>query len=706
MIPIQLHCHTDYSRGDSIITIPQLVDYAKTNAMPAIAITEHGTLASSYKFWKECNNKGVKPILGCELYYAEDMARQDKEYAHIVLLAKNKEGWDNLKKISQIAYTDGFYYKPRTDFITIRKHRKGLICLTACCGGMLGHYVNLKDVPQESAYALAEANYLMLRDMFGEDLFIEFQLLRLGLARRMGEYIFNDLKTKYKDISCVVTNDIHYLNKKDFDLLNTFHAIKFKKKVSETDSSGYAECFPMNFEQLNIIRQEEYPFITEGNLVSAIEQTYAIEKRIENYSLEIGKGFVVVPQIKSDAMRYLKDKCDKGLKKIKKEDDDVYRQRLKRELGLVEQLGFADYFIVVKDLIKFCKLNEIKTGPNRGSVGGSLIAYLIGITAIDPIHFNLLFERFLNPNRVNLPDIDIDFDIQKRGTVIQYLKNKYKHVSNIISVGKFTVKTAFKGVGTALGLPFKTLNAVTQGLTLVSDDVDENMRELEMLAKEIIPDIESKYPNLFPYTKRLINMANFFGIHAAGLLIVPNTLTNWVPIRSAHGINEEADAGGLVSEYDMYDCDELGLLKLDILGLKNLTVIHNALKLIRQRHNKKININKLPLDDEKVYKLFNDGNVSGVFQFEASESMRSLIMRMCPKEFNDLSIAVALHRTPILMAQMHEEYLSRRNNFKAYDLHEDIREILKDTYGIILFQEQILEIVHKVGGLSFDEAEE
>ena len=691
---VPLHLHTEYSLLDGAIRLKDLCAFAKQNDMPAVAITDHGVMYGAMEFCKIAKEAGVKPIIGCEFYVYEGDIKEKKstqnELFHLVLLAKSKKGYENLVKLASIAAVDGFYYKPRINHKLLEEYKEDLICLSACVQGEVAKYI-LKGNKDE---AKKRAEYY--KSLFGEDYYIEIQDHGLDVQKRSNPdliRIANEL-----GIKLVITNDSHYLQKDDANWHDTLLCLQ--TNASKDDDSRFR--FPNNeFYVKNVSElRDAFKWLDSEVFEQAIKNTVDIAEKCH---FMLDKGRAPLPNFEVPAGytvdSYLHYQVIEGLKKLYGEITPELKERYQYELGIIEQMGFSAYFLITWDFIKFAKDNDIPVGPGRGSAAGSLVAYALGITDLDPIKHNLLFERFLNPERYTMPDIDIDFCIERRGEVIDYVAKKYgtDKVCQIITFGTLAAKAALKGVARVYNIPFADANKWSQlipsGPKVHIDDALQPGMELKELY-----DANPQVKEIVDMAKQLEGIKVNFGMHAAGVIISYMPLNEIVPV-------QPSKEGIIITQYPMSDLETLGLLKMDFLGLRNLTMINHTLKLIKKRHGIDIEINKIPLDDEKTYELLQRGDTDGVFQLESS-GMKNLVRRLKPNVFEDMGALVALFRPGPLDSGMVDDFVERKHGRqKVVYAHDLLVPILKDTYGTIVYQEQIMQIFQALAGYTLGQAD-
>jgi DNA polymerase-3 subunit alpha len=691
---VPLHLHTEYSLLDGATRISEVVRFAKAHDMPACAITDHGVMYGSIEFYKTAKEEGLKPIIGNEFYVVDgDIHKKDasnKDLFHLVLLAKDREGYKNLAKLTSISHVEGFYYKPRINRELLEQYKGKLICLSACLGGELPSCI-LRGMPDK---AREIAKYY--KALFGEDYYIELQDHGLDEQKKVNPELIKIAKEL--DIELVITNDSHYTKKEDakwHDILLCLQTGKTKDDQGRMRFPG-SEFYIKTVDEL----REAFNWLDEVTFNRAIENTVKIADKC-NLMLEMGKSILPHYPVPSNhtTESYLDLKVREGLKDRYSEITPDIEKRCRYELKIIEEMKFAAYFLIVWDFIAFAKSNDIPVGPGRGSAAGSLVAYALGITDIDPIRHNLLFERFLNPERVSMPDVDIDFCIDKREKVIDYVTQKYGEdkVCQIITFGTLAARASMKGVARVLDIPYsesdKMAKMIPQAPKIKIDDALEEGMDLRKLY-----DKDPQVKELVDYAKAIEGLKFNIGTHAAGVIISRDPLSEIVPVQRS---KEEI----IITGYSMGDVEKLGLLKMDFLGLRNLTIIDNTLKLIQKRKGLNIEINKIPLDDTKTYEMLSKGETDGVFQLESS-GMKALVKDLKPSVFEDLGALVALFRPGPLNSGMVKDFVQRKHGrAKVEYLHPDLEPILKDTYGTIVYQEQIMQIAQVLAGYTLGQAD-
>jgi len=691
---VPLHLHTEYSLLDGATRISELIAHAKANNMPACAITDHGVMYGAVEFYKKAKEEGIKPLIGCELYITDSDINEKKDRKipnhHIVLIAKDKEGYKNLVKLVSIAHVEGFYYKPRINHEILVKHSKGLICLSACLSGEVSSCI-LKD---NSKQALEKAKYY--KELFGQDYYIELQDHGMDEQKRINPELIKIAKEL--EIELVVTNDSHYTKKEDsitHDILLCLQTGKSKNDPSRMRFPN-SEFYIKNYEQL----KEAFSGIDEEIFEKAVENTVKIADKC-NLIIEMGKSIIPdYPVPPSHTVgSFLNRVAKAGLEERFPDASPEIIERFRYELKTIEDMGFSAYFLIVWDFIKHARESGIPVGPGRGSAAGSLVAYSLGITNIDPIEHDLLFERFLNPERISMPDVDIDFCIDKRDKVIEYVGEKYGNdkVCQIITFGTLAARAALKGVGRVLEMPYAEADRLAKMIPeTVKVKIDDALADGMELKKAY--DKEPHVRELVDYARAIEGIKFNIGTHAAGIIISRDPLSDIVPV-------QKSKEGSIITGYAMGDLEMLGLLKMDFLGLRNLTIIDKSLKLIKERKNKDINIDKIPLDDKKVYKMLSGGETDGVFQLESS-GMKALVKDLKPTTFEDLGALVALFRPGPLNSGMVGDFVQRKHGkAKVEYKHPSLKPILEDTYGTIVYQEQIMQIAQVLAGYTLGQAD-
>lgn len=683
---IHLHVHSEYSLLDASSRISELPIRAKELGMDAIALTDHGNMYGAIGFYKACKKVGVKAIIGCEIYVSQkslELKDKTNERYHLVLLAENNEGLRNLMKIVSIAYVDGYYYKPRVDLNVLKKYSKGLIATSACLAGEVQRYLGRRD------YEGAKEAALRYNNIFGQDnFFLELQDHGIPEQKRVNRELIK--LSKDLDIPLSVSNDVHYLNKEDARAADVLLCIQTGAKVNDSKRMK----FPT--EEFYLKSSDEMEALFPDN-PEAIANTRKIADRCKA-DFEFGHyhlpKFIVPDGYTNES--YFRELAEKGLKKRYKNIDEKIKKRFNMEFQTIIEMGFVDYFLIVWDFISYAKKNGIQVGPGRGSAAGSIISYALEIIDIDPLKFDLLFERFLNRERVSMPDIDIDFCYERREEVIDYVTRKYGEdkVAQIVTFGTLQSRQAIRDVGRVLDIPYSRVDYIAKqvphALKITLDkalEISESFREIYEKDKET--------RNLIDIAKRIEGLPRHTSTHAAGVVISKNPLTDYVPLTR----NDEI----IATQFNMIELEELGLLKMDFLGLRTLTVIRDTINAIYKNHKKKIDFSDFTYDDPKVLEMFAKAETLGVFQFE-SGGMRLFLKELKPDAFNDLVAANALFR-PGPMKQIPKFIQSKHDSSKISYIHPILEPILKDTYGCIVYQEQVMQIVQLVGGYSLGRAD-
>ena len=684
---VHLHVHTEYSLLDGAIRIKELVKKAKEYKMNAVAITDHGNMFGAINMYKECIKEGIKPIIGCEVYVAprsrlDKQGKMDTEPNHLILLAMNNNGYKNLIKIVSEGYTSGFYYKPRVDKELLKKYNEGIIAFSACLAGEVARKIINNNI--EGAKETIK-EYI---DIFGEDrYYLEIQDNKLREQILVNSKLI-ELSREF-GVGLVATNDCHYLEKEDYHLHEVLLCIQTRTTMSDENRMS----FKVN--EFYFKSQEEMKEAFK-NVPEAIENTARIADMC-NVTFEFGK--TILPEFKINEnithLEYFKRLCYDGLeKKYPLEKKEEALKRLNYEIEVIDKMGYIDYFLIVQDYINYAKSVGIAVGPGRGSGAGSIAAYLIGITDIDPLKFNLIFERFLNPERVSMPDFDVDFCYERRGEVIDYVCRKYghDHVAQIITFGTMAARAAIRDVARALDLPYQKADMIAKliprDLKITIDKALEISKELRELYES---DIEVK--NIIDISKKVEGLARHASTHAAGVVITKEPVVSYVPLYESDGV--------ISTEYTMTTLEELGLLKMDFLGLRTLTVIGDTIKLIKKIHG--IDVDFKDMDDKETFKLLTEGNTLGVFQME-SPGFRRVMMELKPTTLEDIIVMISLYR-PGPMDQIPRYIHNKENPNNVIYTHESLKPILKDTYGCMVYQEQVMQIFRDLAGYSFGRAD-
>lgn len=680
-----LHVHTGYSLLDGSAKIPELVKRAKELGFDSLAITDHGVMYGVIQFYKECKKQGIRPIIGCEVYVApnsrfdRELGDESQRYYHLILLAENNTGYSNLSKIVTRGFTEGYYYKPRVDKEVLRKYHEGIICLSACLQGEVPFYLRrrLYDAAKQAALSyldiFGEGNYFLeIQDHgYEDDTLVDQQMVRL--SRETG-------------IPLVCTNDSHYIYPEDAEAHDILLCIQTGSKVQDENRMRYAggQFYLKSEEEMAAL----FPYAPE-----ALENTHKIAERC-NVEITFGEHKIPkfdVPPEYPDSYAYLRDLCEKGIRERYDPVTPELRKRLEYELGVIQSMGFTDYFLIVWDYINFARQHGIGVGPGRGSAAGSIVAYSLKITNIDPIRFNLIFERFLNPERVTMPDIDVDFAYERRQEVIDYVSRKYgkDQVVQIVTFGTLAARNCIRDVGRALDLPYATCDAVAKSIP------GDPKMTLEK-ALEISPDFRKYYESsdeiryLVDMSGKLEGLPRHTSMHAAGVVIGREPIENFVPLCKNSDV--------VCTQYNMTEIEELGLLKMDFLGLRTLTVIQDAAASVEKRTGKKIDYEHLDGNDPEVYEMIGRGDCDGVFQLESS-GMQGFMKELKPRNIEDVIAGISLYRPGPM--DFIPQYIQGKNHPESihYDTPE-LEPILAPTYGCIVYQEQVMQIVMTLAGYS------
>jgi len=689
---VHLHLHTQYSLLDGACRLDKLFDKVSKLKMPAVAMTDHGNMFGAIEFYSLAIKNGIKPIIGCEMYIAEKN-RLDKSVNgsqkgpfHIVLLAKDEVGYKNLIKLVSIGYLEGFYYRPRIDKEILSKYSQGLIAMTSCLKGEAPYYIREGNITQAER---AISEYI---DIFGkENLYFELQDNKIpeqkNINKKLVEY------SKQFDVGLVATNDVHYLEREDAEAHDALLCIQTQTTLSEQNRLRMStnEFYLKSAEEM----QEAFKEIPE-----AIKNTIEIANKC---NLEIDFSKTYLPQFMSPEGKtradYLRELCEIGLQKRYASVDNVIKERFEKEFNIIHNSGYVSYFLIVWDLVNFAKSSSIPVGPGRGSAAGSIISYALGITDIDPLKYDLLFERFLNPDRISLPDIDIDFCYERRPEVINYVVQKYgkENVAQIITFGTMMAKGVIRDVGRVMAIPYSDVDKIAK---LVPNELNISLTE----ALESESELRDKYENdpqikkLIDISLRLEGLTRHASTHAAGVVIADKPLNEYVPLY-------KPTEGQICTGYPMGSLEKIGLLKMDILGLKTLTVIDQACSLIKQHENKDLKMHEIALDDKKTFELLNHAESIGIFQLESS-GMRDLLKKLKPDKLEDIVALLALFRPGPIGSGLLDNFIKGRHGHieVKYD-HKLLENILKPTYGVIVFQEQVMKIASDLGGFSMSEAD-
>ena len=697
-----LHVHSHYSLLDGLAKIDDLIARAKELGIEALAITDHGVLYGAVEFFQKAKKAGIKPIIGCEFYMtAGDMAEKipgsDNKRYHLTILVKNQTGYQNLVKLITESHLKGFYYKPRIDKNLLRRHSEGLICLSGCFQSELAQSLATDSI--EKAETIAKE----LREIFGkENFYIEIQ--PHFLKSKNGKLFSETIKlAKNLDIPLAATNDVHYLLKEDEDYHDVLLAIGTGNKISDPNRlsmKGFDLSLKSPEEMAEIFKDAPEAAENTGKIAEAVEFEFEFGK-LHFPRFELSAGETAENYLENLALEGLKTRFGVSLA----EASEDLKNRFNFEIGVIKKIGFASYILIVWDIVNWAKKQGIAVGPGRGSAAGSLISYLVGITNIDPLRYNLLFERFLNPDRIAPPDIDLDFADHRRGEVLEYIAGKYgrERVAQIITFGTMAARAAIRDAGRALGFGYGFCDAIAKmvpfgpGVTLKKalDTVAE-------LKQAVDTDLQAR--QLVQTAQKLEKVARHASTHACGVVITKNPIVEYMPLQWAvKSGGKKGEEQALVTQYEMRSVEALGLLKMDVLGLRNLTVIEKTLQLIEKNHGKKIDIYDIPLDDEKVFDILRRADTTGVFQLESS-GMRRYLKELKPTNIEDIIAMVALFRPGPM--EFIPNYIARKHGWeKVSYLHPKLEPILKNTYGIAVYQEQLMQIANQLGGFTLAEAD-
>jgi DNA polymerase-3 subunit alpha len=703
---VHLHLHTDYSMLDGACDVEKLCERAKQLGMPAVAMTDHGNIFGAVHFVNAAKHEGIKPIVGCELYICkkddhniERTPPDNDTYNHLLVLAENEEGYRNLVKITSEASLHGFYYKPRVSKKFLAEHSRGLIGLSGCLKGEVAEFL------MEGKYEAARAAAVSYRDIFGKDnFFLEIQDQGLEMEHRIHPDLFR--LEKELGLPMVATNDSHYLCEEDAHAQDVMVCIQTGKSIQDTNR--------MKFQGTGFyVKNHDEMFQVFKDAPDVLSRTLAIAERC-NLRLEKVSNpfphFDVPPGYTLDSyfehvtregfarrLEALRSLQEQG--RIKHSLTD-YEQRLARELGIIQQMQFSGYFLIVWDFVRYAREHNIPVGPGRGSAAGSLVSYSLGITDLDPLHHELLFERFLNPERISMPDIDMDFCMNRRGEVIDYVTRKYgrDNVAQIITFGTMAAKAAIKDVGRAMDIPYADVDRIAKMVpTTLNIKLEQAIKDSPQLQQAY--ESESQVRALLDTARKLEGLVRNAGVHAAGVVISPRPLIELVPLHKTK--NDE-----IVTAFDMVAIEKMGLLKMDFLGLTTLTILDDTVKLIAQTRGEQLLLENIPLTDQETYeKVFHKALTTGVFQFE-SHGMRDVLRRYQPSTIGDLTALNALYRPGPIQGGMIDYFIDRKHGRKKieYELPE-LKEMLEETWGVIVYQEQVMQIANRLAGYSLGEAD-
>lgn len=688
-----IHLHSEYSLLDGAISIEKLVNFGIEQKLKALAITDHGNIFGAVQFFQQAKKAGIKPILGMEAYLTEDVELKNakKKYYHLILLVQNEIGYKNLCKLISFSYQKGFYFKPRIDYAMLARHSEGLIATTACLGG------HIPSLIQENNFAGVDQQLDWFLNTFGENRFY----LEVQPEDQKDQITLNQALyaiSARRSIPLVATGDCHYIHKEDREAHEIMLAIQTHDRMDNPNRYTFGDCrvFMRTQEEMLTVFKDHTDAVWNSGIIA------------DSCNFDFPKGKLHFPKFpipqEHTAATYFAYKCQEGFDRLNSlgfiPDTKKYQERLNEEVDLITKMGFVEYFLIVSDFIQWAYRNGIPVGPGRGSAAGSLVSWALQITNIDPLKYNLLFERFLNPERVSMPDIDIDFCIEGRDKVINYVRDTYGHdkVCHIITFGTMLAKGVIKDVARALGFSFEDSQAITD---LIPEQLKITLTEAleqEPKLRELMNN-NPRVKKLFDVAFKLEGLTRHASKHAAGIVICPEPVDEMLPVYVPPKSTE------LVAQYAMSELESIGFLKIDFLGLKNLTLIDRALKIIAQQHNVVIDINRIPLDDTKTFALLCAGNTSGVFQLE-SDGIKEVLCKLQPTVFEDIIAVNALYRPGPLGSGMVDDFIERKHGRQEIKyIFPELEPILQETYGVIVYQEQVMKIASAIGGYSLGEAD-
>lgn len=690
-----LHIHTEYSLLDGANKIGPLIERAQELKQPAIAITDHGNMMGALKFYNTCNEYDIKPIIGCELYIAVSRFRQHSKinpYTHLTLLAKNYQGYRNLVKLTSYGYIHGYSFRPRIDLELLEQYSEGIVCLSGCLSSLLNKALLVDDIVN------AKKTIEYLQSIFGkENFFLEVQRNGLIIQERVTEHVV-DL-SKIFNTPLVATNDVHYLRGEDCDIQDSLlcistNSLKFDEDRFKFDTDGL--YLKSEAEMLSIFH----------DIKEAVKNTAMVAEMCNVDIPQGGKNLPnpeqIVPGI-NDSDKYLRDIVFNALPKLYSENLEEARQRAEYELSVISEMGFSSYFLIVRDLVHASRRLGIPVGPGRGSAAGSIVSYATGITEVDPLKYNLIFERFLNKAREgSYPDIDIDFCRERRKDVIEYLKGKYGYdrVASIITFGTLKAKAALRQACKIYKVPIPEVNRISNKLS------DEGF-DASFKADKTLYEDEKLYPEPIKTAKAIEGFVSFAGTHASGIIVSGPPLVDIVPLaRHAGRGNVGEKESTIVTQWDYKDCEKVGLVKLDVLGLETLTIINKTLELIKKRHNKEVDLTKIDMEDPSLFEMLTRGDTEGIFQCY-SDGIKKMLQEMKPTSFADVAAALALFRPGPLESGICDTFIRRKHGLeKIKYIHPDVEQYLSSTYGTMIYQEQIMQLATVLAGFSLNESDE
>ncbi len=690
---VHLHNHSHYSLLDGASRIDEMIGRAVEFGMPALALTDHGVLFGAVELYKHAKKAGIKPIVGCEMYVAKGKRTEKGGYNHLTVLVKDYTGYKNLIKLVSLAHLEGYYYKPRVDFELLQKHHEGLIVLSGCLSGPVSEPIVDGDI--EAARRAAR----MYKDLFGDDYYLEVHSHGLDEEKR----VLANIPAIAKEIGAklVAVNDGHYIRRE--------HAVPHNILLNISQSSnGLKDPTELRY------KVPEFYFKSPAEMEKAFADYDFGPEAIEN-TIEIADKCDLKLEMKQDLMPrfpipadsgvtspedYFEKLAREGLEKRYYDITPEIDQRFDHEIKIIKKMGFAGYFLVVQDFINTAKSLGVRVGPGRGSAAGSIVSYSLGITDVDPLKYGLLFERFLNPARVSMPDIDVDFADNRRDKVIEYVKSKYgeESVCQIVTFGTLSSRAVLKDVGRVLGIPLSTINSITKEIPVILGRVTPLQEAIDTIPelRWVKESNDPKIKQLIEYSLVLEGTNRNVGTHAAGVVIAPAIITDYVPLYKTPSTE-------VITQYEYKSLEEIGLLKMDFLGLRTLTVIEDTLRLIKENHGKDIDLNKIPYDDAKVYELFANGQTVAVFQFESSK-MQEYLKKLKPTSIDDVIAMNALYRPGPM--DMIDDFIDRKLGKKPIEyLHPGMEIILKPTYGVMVYQEQVMQIASEIAGFSLAQAD-
>jgi DNA polymerase-3 subunit alpha len=691
---VHLHVHSEYSLLDSSCRIPDLLDRAEASNMSALALTDHGVMSGAVKFYRQAKNRGIKPILGCEVYVApgdrhEKSVREGARAFHLLLLAETNQGYQNLLRIVSSAHTEGFYYRPRTDKAFLKEHSAGVIALTACESGEIPRLLQAGKRDEAASVAREYA------DCFGPDAFY-IELQNHGTERDARLRVQLVELARELDLPLVATSDVHYLDPADKLAHEVLLNIRANRTLDDPDHRTF------DGEGFHFRTPEEMEGLF-ADLPEAIENTARIAERC-NVTIDFDKTMIPpfpLPQGETDPNAFLRRLAFAGAHERYPDWSDAVEERLEYELSVIEKMAYSTYFLIVWDFVRYSREQGIAVGPGRGSAAGSLVAYALGITSVDPLRYNLIFERFLNPDRVSMPDFDIDFCVRGRDRVIDYVRQRYggerwwEKISQIATYDRMAARSVVRDVGRVLGIPYSETDRLAKLIPFNSrlQAAVDGVVELRTLYQE-----NESIRKTIDIGLRLEGLARNASTHAAGVVIAPDSLSNHVPLlRLAEG--------EYVTQFDMIDVEAIGLLKFDFLGLRNLTLIDETRALLKREIGLELDVDSIPLEDEATFALLREGKTAGIFQLE-SKGMTRLILRVEPDRFEDLIALLALFRPGPLESGMTDEYVERRRGRRSVSYpHPSLAEVLSDTYGLPIYQDQLMLMAQKLAGFTLAEAD-